>query len=110
MDSQYIQAGDYWDYTPSSAVAAGQVVLLNATVTIAPRDIAANADGSLALSGIWKVQKTTGEAWAAGEPLYWVAGTSKFTTTASTNKKAGVASKAAASGDTTGYLALNRNT
>jgi len=106
-DSVYVQEGRFLDYTPSgAAVDAGDVVLLSSMVTIAPRDIADLTPGSVQVDGVWLVQKTTSEAWALGEPLYWVSGTGKFSTTKSTNKTAGFAAKAAGSADTTGYLLL----
>lgn len=104
--SQFVQKGEHLDYTPSSAKVAGEVVLLNKVVGICPRDIAANEASAISITGVWEVDKTTGQAWAQGEPLYWVAGTSKFSTSASGNTKAGYAAKAALSGDTVGQIVL----
>ncbi len=104
----FVQAGGLLDYTPSSAKAAGDVVLLNKLVCVVPRALAANELGSVATEGVFEVDKTTGEAWAQGEPLYWVSGTSKFSTTASGNTKAGYAAKAALSADTTGQILLKQ--
>lgn len=58
------------DYTPSSAVAGGDVVVLNGIVGVAVEDIAANTKGSLATSGIFKLPKTTA-AWVRGLPVHW---------------------------------------
>jgi predicted RecA/RadA family phage recombinase len=45
----YYQDGDLIDYTPNSAVAAGDVVQIGKLVTVAPRPIAAAAhSGSMA--------------------------------------------------------------
>lgn len=50
--------------------------------------------------------KTTGEAWAKGQVLYWDPATGKFTTTAGSLVKCGYALEAAGSADTTGGLML----
>lgn len=58
------------DYTPSSAVTGGDVVVLNGVVGVAVTDIAANDKGSLATKGIFKLPKTTA-AWVRGLPVHW---------------------------------------
>jgi len=95
-------------YTPGSAVANKEVVVLNGQLFIAPAAIAANTLGVLNRRGSYTgVDKTTGEAWTLNQKLYWVTGTSKLTTTVGSNAYAGRAGAAAASGDTTGPLVLN---
>ncbi len=69
---KYQDDGDTIDYTPASAVIAGQVVLIGSVPFIAPSAIAANALGSLTRSGLWKVPKATG-AIAVGNDVYWSA-------------------------------------
>lgn len=58
------------DYTPVAAVSVGDVIVLGTRVFIAPVDIAANAKGSLATEGIWRVPKITG-AILVLDPIYW---------------------------------------
>ena len=58
------------DYTPGSAVTAGDVIVLGSVVAIATQDIAASVLGSLALEGVFKVPKITG-ANAVGTLIYW---------------------------------------
>jgi predicted RecA/RadA family phage recombinase len=58
------------DYTPSSAVVAGQVVVQNDLVGVAPRPIAAATLGALAIEGVFDVVKATG-AVNAGAKVYW---------------------------------------
>jgi predicted RecA/RadA family phage recombinase len=96
--ASYSQAGCLLDYTPTAAVAAGAVVLLGDTVTVAPLAIAANALGVVAVDGVWSVAKATG-AVSQGVTLYWDATNSVVTTTASTHKVAGKAAAAALSAD-----------
>lgn len=95
------------DYTPGSAVTAGDVILVGTVVAIATSDIASGVLGSLAIEGVFKLPKITG-AIAAGDPVYWDPVGSPVTGTASSgaasntpgvNYLAGYAAVAAASGD-----------
>ena len=106
MANRYKQAGEFIDYTPGSAVAAGEVVVVTDRVFIAPRAIAANVLGELATCGVWTMDKTTGEAWTLGQTLYWNAAGAKVTTTASTHKIIGHAAAAAGSAATEGDVLL----
>lgn len=103
-------AGDYIDYTPSSAVKAGDVVVLGDLVTVADNDIAANAKGAVAVSGVYIFPKDTGsaEALAVGTKVYWDANNEVITATASTHKQAGYVVEAAAASDATVKVLLAR--
>ena len=94
------------DYTPGSAVSAGDVVLLTDLLTVATHDIPANVLGAVAYSGVYELAKATG-AIALGAAVYWDAVNSNVTTTSSGNKFAGHATKAAVSGDTVVEVLLN---
>lgn len=104
------------DYTPGSAVTAGDVVVLGSTVCIAETDIAANALGALATSGVFKVPKITGVNavgtliyWdPAGDPVGGTAGTGAATSTAGSLKQLGYVAKASLSGDETVDVILSR--
>ena len=96
------------DYTPVSAVTGGDVVAIGGRAFIALHDIAANALGALQTEGVFDIPKATG-AVSAGDNIYWdadgdpnsgTAGTGAATTTASGNTQLGLATAAAASGDT----------
>ena len=69
----YIQTGGAIDYTPGSAVSAGDVVVQEDLVGVAKLDIAANVLGALAVTGVFDFPKTAGmgEAIAAGAKVYW---------------------------------------
>ena len=104
--ADYYADGDLIDYTPSSAVAAGDVVALNDLITVAPRPIAANKLGAVAVEGVFTIAKASG-AIGQGAIVYWDSANSNITTTSSGNKRAGKAAAAAASGDTTVKVLLN---
>lgn len=107
---------DYIDYTPGSAVTAGDVIVQGSVVGIATSDIAANALGALAIVGVFKCPKITGSI-AVGTKLYWdpagdpvggTAGTGAVTATAGSLKCIGYAALAAVSGDATVPVILSR--
>lgn len=102
------------DYTPSSAVTGGDVVVLNGIVGIAIDDIAANAKGSLQTEGIYKLPKTTA-AVVRGLPIHWDPTGSPDSGTASSGAAnqlgvgtyAGLCVEASASGDDYAIVDLN---
>lgn len=69
----FIQNGRMIDHTPGSAVAAGDVVVINKLVTVAPRPIAANALGAVAVEGVFALPKPTGAGtdYAKGSKVYF---------------------------------------
>lgn len=90
------------DYTPGSAVSAGDVIVLGANVFFATKDIAANALGSIEIEGQWKLPKETGTAHNQGDRVFWDAVNHRVTKTAASNQALGFVAKAAGSSDTTG--------
>ena len=70
---QFVHDGDSIDYTPGSAVVAGQVVLQGVTIGVAKLPIAAGELGALAVKGVFDFPKDTGgsTAIAVGVLVYW---------------------------------------
>ena len=103
--ASYVQDGDVLDYTPSSAVAAGDVVVIGSLVGVAPRAIAANAVGALAVEGVFEIPCATGATGAQGSAIsyYAVSGVAH----ASTGTAAGKLAKARLVGDTSVHVLLN---
>lgn len=98
-----VQEGDQIDYTPSSAVAAGDVVVQGDLIGVAKQPIAANAPGALAVVGVFDFPKAAATVFAAGAKAYWDA-TNKLAVTSDgggTNKLLGKATVAAGNGPTT---------
>lgn len=102
------------DYTPSSAVTGGDIVVLNGIVGIAIDDIAANTKGSLQTEGIYKLPKTTA-AVVRGLPIHWDPAGSPDSGTASSGAAnqlgvgtyAGMCVEASGSGDDYAIVDLN---
>jgi len=110
--ARFVHDGDAIDYTPGSAVSAGDVVVQGELVGVAKLDIAANALGALAVKGVFDFPKATGAstAIAAGANVYWdVADTeAKEDAESGANKLIGKVVKAAADADETVRVRLNQ--
>jgi predicted RecA/RadA family phage recombinase len=74
---------------------------------VAMMDIASAATGPFAMEGLFKLAKTTSQAWTAGDRLYWDDSGKKLTTDATAGLFVGVCTVAAGSSDATGYCRLN---
>lgn len=96
------------DYTPESAVSAGDVVVQSDLVGVAVNDIAAGKKGSLVLDAVIKAPKTAGTstAIAAGDIVYWDADNKVVTETANSSAALGVAVEAAADSATWCYVLM----
>lgn len=96
----YRQMGDCLDYTPGSNVSAGDIVVTGDLVGQVVADTLANQLGALRVEGVINVPKLTTDVVVFGSTLYWDAGNSRATLTASTHKKIGKAVEAAGNGVT----------
>ena len=105
MGAKFIQEGSAIDYTPSSDVSAGDVVVQGELVGVAKLDIEADALGALAVTGVFDFPKTAGvgEAIAAGANVYWdvADGVAKEDDETGANKLIGKSMAAAGDDDTT---------
>jgi len=104
--ADYVQKGDVLDYTPAAAVAAGEVVVLGVVVGVAPRPIAANALGAVAIEGVWSMPCATGATGAQGSVINWYA--TSGVAHASTGVAAGYLAKPRLVGDDTVHVKLDR--
>lgn len=103
--ASYVSKGDLLDHTPAAAVAAGEVVVIGSLVAVAPRPIAANALGALAVDGVWQMPCASGSTGAQGSAINWYA--TSGVAHASTGTAAGKLAKARLVGDTTVDVLLN---
>ena len=97
---------DVWDYTPSTAKAVGELVILGKVVGVVCRPIAANAKGSIAVRGVFTFDKVTGGSLAAGAVAY-LHSNLRVTGSATTTGIAGLVAVDAAAGDTTVDVSIN---
>jgi predicted RecA/RadA family phage recombinase len=78
--------GDKLDYTPTTGVAAGEMVVLGSLVTVADRPIAANELGAVVTNGIVTGPVfTTGVTGAQGAAIKWYATSGVFDASTGTN-------------------------
>ena len=90
--------GEKLDYTPTSAVAAGAVVVLGSLVTVADSAIAANALGAVMTRGVVRHACLTGATGAQGSAIKYYATSGVFDAVTGTN--AGYLAKARVATDT----------
>lgn len=102
MPAIFVHDGAAIDYTPGTAVSAGDVVVQGELVGVAKLDIAANKLGALAVAGVFDFPKNSGvgTAIAMGVNVYWDSVNKVATTTAAGNKLIGKVVRAAADADT----------
>jgi predicted RecA/RadA family phage recombinase len=108
--ADYVQHGDVIEFTPSSALSAGQPVLVGSSLlTIATQPIAANAAGSVATEGVWSVAKATGNGTAinAGTVVYWDNANSVVTSSSNGTVRCGIAVGSAANAAASVSMKLN---
>lgn len=110
MPTRFIHDGASIDYTPGSAVTAGDVIVQGDLVGVAKRDIAANTLGALAVEGVFDFPKATtvGSAISAGTTVYWDATAGEATATSAGNKLLGKTVRAAVDADGTVRVRLSQ--
>ena len=98
-----VSSGEMIEYTPSTDVAAGTVVVQGNLVGIALEPIKANTKGALAVTGVFDVAKGNDTTFSAGALVYWNDASNLAVTTdnSGNNKLLGKAVAAAGSGTTT---------
>jgi predicted RecA/RadA family phage recombinase len=99
----FAQDDDYVDYTPTSDVPAGAVIVQGNMVGVTRKPIPANTLGALAVVGVFTFPKATssGSGMAAGTTVYWDATNVVVTPTAGSNVLVGKTVLACADADTT---------
>lgn len=103
----FVQRGHTITLIAPYALLSGQGLLVGSIFGVASNDAAISTEVETRLEGIYSLIKATGAAWTVGALIYWDNTARNCTTTAATNKLIGVATAAAAAGDTVGTLRLN---
>lgn len=99
----YFQKGEAIDYRPTTAVAAGEIVVQGKLVGITRLDIPAGTLGSLAVTGVFKVAKASATVFTAGAEVFFKDGNAATTG----DVKLGLAVAPAAAGDEYVLVLLN---
>ncbi len=104
----FVQPGDIMEVTAPAALLSGAAVLVGSMFGIAIHDAASGALVNIRCSGVVNVSpKIDATAFTQGELLYWDTSPAEVTNVAVGNHLIGVASKAAASADTSAEVRLN---
>jgi len=104
----FVIDGQHIDYTPTTAVAAGEVVVLGDLIGVAKSPIAANTRGALTVMGVFDFAKATGTAFPPGTIVYWDNTNKVVTATPTGNKLLGKVVRAAFPSDTTVRVRLQQ--
>jgi len=105
----FVQNGDYLDFTAAATITSGQLVQVGDLHGVAMTDVANGARGVLALKGVYTLPKLTaasGDATTAGGPVYFSAGSVSGAVGDPARKKVGVALAVAAQAATTVQVLL----
>lgn len=103
----YITPGEHVTITAAAAITSGQPVLVGDLFGVAQGDADISEDVVIVRRGVFELPKTGAQAWTVGAKIYWDAGNSACTTTASGNKLIGVAVAVAANPSATGRVLLD---
>lgn len=108
MARTYVQPGNVIEFTaPTGGVTAGTPVLIGGLLVI-PQDTKAQTlpfNGMVV--GVHTLPKTSAQAWAEGDKIYWNTSTSLCDNVATTGPLIGVAVAVAANPTSTGVVRLN---
>jgi predicted RecA/RadA family phage recombinase len=105
----FIQNGEYIDFTAGAEVASGALVQVGDLHGVSVTAVANGGQGSLAMSGVFRLPKlvaAAGDATTVGGPVYFSAGSVSGTDSSGTRKLCGYALEAAAQATTTVLVRL----
>lgn len=109
MSTRFIQPGDVLTLTAPYDRTSGEVALCGAIIGVAQSGVLNAASAEFMVTGVHSVTKVGSQAWTVGAIVYWDNTNKYFTTTSTSNYRAGIAVAAVGSGagETTGTVRLN---
>ncbi|MGV8987810.1 MAG: DUF2190 family protein [Cypionkella sp.] len=103
----YVQPGENLTLAAPYDVASGAGALIGSIFGVASTTTTSGNDCVFVTEGVFLLAKTAGQAWTQGAKVYWDNTAKNVTTTVGSNTLIGVATVAALSADTTGYVYLD---
>lgn len=104
----FVQPGKVITFIADAAINSGDLVVRTGLIGVACNTAAIGKPVDIDTSGVYTLPKTTDEAWAFGDPVFWNAATSKLTkTNTGSLPRVGNAVVDALSADATGTVRLN---
>jgi predicted RecA/RadA family phage recombinase len=107
MARNFVQPGNTLTIPAPATVSGGGVVIAGGIIGIAAGDAAIGAPVDVETGGVWDLPKVSADAFTLGATVYWDAGDSLATVTATDNTKIGVAVAAAGNGVATVKVRLS---
>jgi predicted RecA/RadA family phage recombinase len=92
---------------PTGGITSGQGFLEGHLFGVAATTQADGANVEIATTGVFDLPKTSGQTYAVGAPLYWDATNKRLTSTATNNRRIGVAITAAGGSAATARVRLD---
>jgi predicted RecA/RadA family phage recombinase len=105
--NNYIQPGGTLTLAAPYNRTSGQGALVGSIFGVACTDVDSGDNGEFDVVGVFTLTKATGSAWTQGEKIHWNDSTKACSDDPTVGPLIGVATEAAASGDTTGVVRLN---
>ena len=102
----YIQEGETLTLTAPYATASGAGCKVGAIFGVATDDVANAAEGEYLTCGVFDLAKTSAQAWAVGDRIYWDDTNKRCDTDGSVGMFVGVCTEAAANPTSTGLVRL----
>lgn len=103
----FLQDGHSINYTPTSDMLSGDVIVLGNLIGIATRPIPANTMGALAITGVFRIAKLSTDEVTTGAVLYWDDTNKYVTLNASGTTRIGLAVADSPSGQATADVLIN---
>lgn len=102
------QPGDVMTFTaPVGGVVSGSPYMIGDLLVIAAGTAAADAEFEGQITGVFEVPKTSAQAWAEGDPIYYDEATAKFDNSGAIGSLVGAAGEVAANPSALGIVRLN---
>lgn len=99
-----VQEGKILGVTAPYALTSGDGCLVGALFGVATMDAANGAAVEIMLDGVFELKKTSAQAWAVGDRIYWDNSAKECTTVKGTNTLIGAATEAVANPSSTGNV------
>ena len=111
MATNFKQPGDIVQLvSPSGGTVTGVPELILGLFVVPLATVAVGLPVSCRVDGVWTLAKTSAQAWAEGEKIYWDDGNSRCDTDSTVGQLIGVAVAVAANPTATGLVRLNATT
>lgn len=105
--NNFIQPGEVLTLTTDRAVSSGGGFLAGAIFGVAAATYANGDSGEFNTCGVYSLAKTSAQAWAVGDKIYWDDTNHRCDTDGTVGQLIGVATAVAANPSSTGYVKLS---